>query len=97
MYLFKDWMTAMGWAHPELFHILPCAYNFQVSCVQSYNFQVSWVQSYNFQVSCVQSYNFQVSCASNLCSNQPMLPFSHSHQLVLFIKASESDVSHFST
>ena len=61
MYLFKDWMTAMGWAHPELFHILPCAYNFQVSCVQSYNFQVSWVQSYNFQVSCAKVYNLQVS------------------------------------
>jgi hypothetical protein len=23
-------MTLMAWEHPELFHILPCAYNYQV-------------------------------------------------------------------
>ena len=78
---------------------MSCAriYYLQVSCAKVYNFQVSCAKSYNIQVSFANSYNFQVSCASNLGSNQPMLPFSHSHQLVLFIKASESDVSHFST
>jgi hypothetical protein len=23
-------MTLMAWEHPELFHILPCTYNYQV-------------------------------------------------------------------
>jgi hypothetical protein len=26
----QDWMTLMAWEHPEMFHILPCAYNYQV-------------------------------------------------------------------
>ena len=26
----QDWMTTLAWEFPQLFHILPCSYNFQL-------------------------------------------------------------------